>query len=157
MAGLPLLYYLSFDFNPINLRSPAVESVATYLDLRSDPNLGANAINVVLPKSGDVDKVADRLRKMPEVARVMTVQDFVPQDQDRKLTMIRGLARQLRPALQTEDDGASADRCAERRGAEEHGRYAHPTGRSGDRPRRRRSHPFGREPVEACAGRQGQA
>src|SRR5689334_8263524 len=30
----PLLYYLTFDFNPINLRSPAVESVATYLDLR---------------------------------------------------------------------------------------------------------------------------
>jgi hopanoid biosynthesis associated RND transporter like protein HpnN len=103
LAGLPLLFYLSFDFNPINLRSPEVESVATYLDLRSDPNLGANAINVVLPKSGDAEKAAERLRKMPEVARVMTVQDFVPQDQDRKLSMIHGLARQLRPVLQTED------------------------------------------------------
>ena len=50
LAGLPLLFYLSFDFNPINLRSPAVESVATYLDLRSDPNVGANAINVLLPE-----------------------------------------------------------------------------------------------------------
>ncbi|MBN8935504.1 MAG: MMPL family transporter, partial [Rhizobiales bacterium] len=29
IAGLPLLYYLTFDFNPINLRSPKVESVAT--------------------------------------------------------------------------------------------------------------------------------
>ena len=47
LAGLPLLFYLSFDFNPINLRSPSVESVATYLDLRSDPNVGANAINAV--------------------------------------------------------------------------------------------------------------
>ena len=36
-AGLPLLYWLQFDFNPINLRSPKVESVATFLDLRSDP------------------------------------------------------------------------------------------------------------------------
>ena len=36
-AGLPLLYFLQFDFNPLNLRSPKVESVATFLDLRSDP------------------------------------------------------------------------------------------------------------------------
>ena len=49
IAGSPLLYYLTFDFNPINLRSPTVESVATFLDLRTDPTLGANAINVVLP------------------------------------------------------------------------------------------------------------
>ncbi len=34
IAGLPLLYWLHFDFNPINLRSAKVESVATYLDLR---------------------------------------------------------------------------------------------------------------------------
>ena len=34
LGGLPLLYYLQFDFNPMNLRSPKVESIATYLDLR---------------------------------------------------------------------------------------------------------------------------
>jgi hopanoid biosynthesis associated RND transporter like protein HpnN len=103
LAGLPLLHYLSFDFNPVNLRSPAVESVATFLDLRSDPNVGANSINVVLPNSNDVAKVADQLRKIPEVGGVTTVQDFVPESQDRKLAMIRGLARQLGPSLQSED------------------------------------------------------
>ena len=40
LGGLPLLYYLQFDFNPMNLRSPKVESVATFLELRSDPNAG---------------------------------------------------------------------------------------------------------------------
>src|SRR5205807_4542410 len=30
LAGLPLLYFLRFDFNPINLRSPRVESIATF-------------------------------------------------------------------------------------------------------------------------------
>ncbi len=71
LGGSPLLYYLTFDFNPINLRSPAVESVATFLDLRTDPTLGANAINVVLPNSSsDVAKVAERLRKIPEVDKV---------------------------------------------------------------------------------------
>ena len=36
VLGLPLLYFLQFDFNPMNLRSAKVESVATYLDLRRD-------------------------------------------------------------------------------------------------------------------------
>src|SRR4029079_13954298 len=47
VAGLPLLYFLCFYLNPINLRSPKVESIATFLDLRKDPNTGANAINVL--------------------------------------------------------------------------------------------------------------
>src|ERR1700693_1593081 len=47
IAGLPLLYFLRFDFNPMNLRSATVESVATYLDLRRDPATGANSINLL--------------------------------------------------------------------------------------------------------------
>src|SRR6266446_7077705 len=49
LGGLPLLYNLQFDFNPINLRSTKVESIATYLDLRRDPTAGASAIDVVVP------------------------------------------------------------------------------------------------------------
>jgi predicted RND superfamily exporter protein len=37
VAGLPLLYFMKFDFNPINLRNSQVESIATFLDLRKDP------------------------------------------------------------------------------------------------------------------------
>ena len=52
IAGLPLLYFLRFDFNPMNLRSATVESVATYLDLRRDPATGANSINVLVRLGG---------------------------------------------------------------------------------------------------------
>ena len=44
LAGIPLLFHLQFDFNPINLRSSKVESISTYLDLRSDPATGASTI-----------------------------------------------------------------------------------------------------------------
>ena len=37
LAGSPLLYFLTFDFDPIHLRSTAVELVATFLELRGDP------------------------------------------------------------------------------------------------------------------------
>ena len=103
LAGIPLLFHLTFDFNPINLRSPKVELVATYLDLRSDPNVGANAINLMLPDASNVAKTTAELRKIPEVDRIWTVQDFVPDNQERKLPIIRELARKLRPRLQAED------------------------------------------------------
>jgi uncharacterized protein len=99
IGGLPLLYYLQFDFNPINLRNPKVESIATFLDLRNDANIGANSVNVLAPSLPAAVAAAERLAKVPEVERTMTLQSFVPSDQDKKLAAIRALGRQVRPAL----------------------------------------------------------
>src|SRR5260370_11137030 len=65
IAGLPLLYFLRFDFNPINLRSPKVESIATFLDLRQAPNTGANAINLRTNSEADATKIPPRLENRP--------------------------------------------------------------------------------------------
>jgi hopanoid biosynthesis associated RND transporter like protein HpnN len=102
IGGLPLLYHLNFDFNPINLRSPKVESIATYLELRNDPNIGANSVNVLLPSLTEAARAAERLAKLPEVAGVRTLHAFVPQDQERKLPLIRELADGLDPFLQSD-------------------------------------------------------
>jgi uncharacterized protein len=102
LGGLPLLYYLKFDFNPMNLRSPKVESIATYLELRNDPNIGTNSVNVLLPNLQEAAAAAERLSKLPEVARVRTLQSFVPQDQERKLPAIQQLAEGLEPFFEPE-------------------------------------------------------
>ncbi len=99
IAGLPLLYFLHFDFNPMNLRSPKVESIAAYLDLRRDPNAGVNSVNVLAPSVAAADEAAQRLRALPEVDRVMTIADFVPADQAEKLAMIAQAATVLDPVL----------------------------------------------------------
>jgi len=99
VAGLPLLYFLRFDFNPINLRSPKVESIATFLDLRKDPNTGANAINVMTNSDEDARKIQARLEKVPEVLRAMSLESFVPEDQPAKLKLIAQGAKVLDPAL----------------------------------------------------------
>jgi len=99
IAGLPLLYFLRFDFNPINLRSPKVESIATFLDLRKDPNTGANAINVMTNSDADAKKIAERLEKLPEVLSVRWLDSFVPEDQPAKLKLIAQGAKVLNPAL----------------------------------------------------------
>src|SRR5437868_14821071 len=88
LGGLPLLYYLQFDFNPINLRNPHVESIATFLDLRRDPITGANAISVLAPDLAGSRPIAERLSKVPEVSLVRTLDYFVPTDQDEKLVAI---------------------------------------------------------------------
>jgi uncharacterized protein len=110
VAGLPLLYFLRFDFNPINLRNPKVESIATFLDLRKDPNTGANAINVMTNSDADARKIADKLTKLPEVLGVRWLESFVPEDQPAKLKLIAQGAKVLNPALNPDSiDPAPSD------------------------------------------------
>ncbi len=99
VAGLPLLYWLRFDFNPMDLRSPKVESVATYLALKNDPNSGANDIAVLAPSLAAADRIAQTLKGLPEVARVTTLSSFIPDHQPEKLALIGNAAKVLGPLL----------------------------------------------------------
>jgi hopanoid biosynthesis associated RND transporter like protein HpnN len=88
VLGLPLLAGLRFDFNPINLRAMDTESVATLLDLMNDPETSPNTIDILGNDSSGVSTMVERLRKLPEVGRVVSLQSFVPEDQDAKLALI---------------------------------------------------------------------
>jgi uncharacterized protein len=105
-----LLYFMKFDFNPMNLRNPNAESIATYLDLRKDPNTGANAINVLTHSESEAKAIEAKLEKLPEVARVMSLDSFVPEDQPAKLKLIAQGAKVLGPALNPDQiDAAPTD------------------------------------------------
>jgi len=99
VSGLPLLYWVRFDFNPVNLRSPKVESVATYLELKTDPESGANDIGVLEPSLAAADQLAEKLRALPQVARVVTLSTFIPDHQSEKLALIQTTAATLNAAL----------------------------------------------------------
>jgi hopanoid biosynthesis associated RND transporter like protein HpnN len=101
IGGLPLLYDLKFDSDPINLRNPKSESIATYRDLSRDPdtNANANAIEVLAPSIADARTVAARLSKLPEVSHAMTLESFVPDQQQEKLPIIREAATALESAF----------------------------------------------------------
>ena len=110
LAGLPLLYFMKFDFNPMNLRNARAESIATFLDLRKDPNTGANAINVMTTSEADAKKIESRLEKVPEVLSVRSLENFVPEDQPAKLKLIAQGAKILNPALNPDSiDAAPSD------------------------------------------------
>ena len=99
LAGTPLLLNLPFDSNPMHLRSPKVESIATYLDLIRDPATSPNAIDVLAPTIDAVPALVARLSKLDTVAKTIDIDTFVPRDQDAKLATIRDAAGLLAPSL----------------------------------------------------------
>ncbi|MGA2486120.1 MAG: MMPL family transporter [Roseiarcus sp.] len=99
VAGLPLLHWLSFDFNPINLQSPKTESIATYLELSRDPSTDTNAIQVLAPSLEQGNAIGARVSKLPEVSHVVTLSSFIPEDQAEKLPVIQNAANKLAAAF----------------------------------------------------------
>jgi hopanoid biosynthesis associated RND transporter like protein HpnN len=95
-ALLPLLH---FDFNPIHLRSASVESVATLIDLISDPDHSSNTIEAIRPDLATADQLAAKVRALPEVFDVRTLSSFVPADQPAKIAVIADAANLLDLAL----------------------------------------------------------
>ncbi len=88
ILGLPLLGGLRFDVNPLNLRAQDSESVSTVLDLMKDPDLTPTSIEVLKGNLAEALPVAERLRQLPDVGQVLTLQSFIPQDQEAKLALI---------------------------------------------------------------------
>ncbi len=99
LGASPLLYWLQFDFNPMNLRNRQVESVATYLDISKDPEIAGRTAEILAPSLQVADATAKTLGALPEVARAMTLSSFIPEDQDAKLDAIKKTADELREEL----------------------------------------------------------
>ncbi|HEX3429701.1 MAG TPA: MMPL family transporter [Rhizomicrobium sp.] len=96
----PLLIFLRFDFNTLHLENPKSPPVAAFLELRRDPAMAANAVDVVSPNLEAANADAQRLATLPEVAQTQTLTSLVPADQKTKLRLIHEVAAKLRPALQ---------------------------------------------------------
>jgi hopanoid biosynthesis associated RND transporter like protein HpnN len=88
ILGLPLLGGLRFDSNPLDLRSRETESVSTLLDLMRDPDTSPNTIDILEPDLASASALAEKLRRLSEVAKVRTLESFVPKDQEAKLALI---------------------------------------------------------------------
>jgi hopanoid biosynthesis associated RND transporter like protein HpnN len=104
----PLLLFLPFDFNPLHLRSPKVESVATFLELRKDPQTGVNAVEIMAPSLDAANVIAQRLSELPQVSQTITLSSLVPGDQDAKLKLIAEAADAIDPSLNPKETNPPA-------------------------------------------------
>jgi len=87
-----LLPLVRFDFNPIHLRSSAVESVATYVDLTRDPDQSPNTLEVIRPTLAAADQLAANFRTDPTVYSARTLSSFIPTGQPEKIALIADAA-----------------------------------------------------------------
>jgi hypothetical protein len=83
--------------------------MATYLDLRRDPNAGVNSVDVQTASLDAAREVAERLSKLPEVDRALTLDSFIPADQPQKLAAIADAAKALQPAFNATRRAAPTD------------------------------------------------
>ncbi|SJZ82627.1 hypothetical protein SAMN02745126_02450 [Enhydrobacter aerosaccus] len=95
-----LLPMVRFDFNPLDLKSPKSESMMTLQALSSDPDWTPNAINVLAPSLPKSVALARLLDGLPEVSRTVTLESFIPSQQEEKLALIHNAASQVGPALE---------------------------------------------------------
>ena len=88
VVSLALMAFVRFDSNPLDLRSPKVESVSTLFDLMKNPQTSPNTIDVPALSLTDADAVAARIAQEPLVAQTLTLSSFVPDQQQQKLALI---------------------------------------------------------------------
>jgi hopanoid biosynthesis associated RND transporter like protein HpnN len=99
VVSIALLPLVRFDFDPLNLKSPTVESMTTLRALAADPDRTPYAINVLAPSSGEAQALAQRLRALPEVSNVVTLQSLLPTQQAEKLEAVADAAAVIEPAF----------------------------------------------------------
>jgi hopanoid biosynthesis associated RND transporter like protein HpnN len=88
LLGVASLWFVRFDFNPLHLRNPHGEAMATLAELMADPDRDPNTIDILAPNLPAAQTLAAKLSGLPEVGHAITAASFVPDDQAPKLASI---------------------------------------------------------------------
>ncbi|HYB98883.1 MAG TPA: MMPL family transporter [Candidatus Limnocylindrales bacterium] len=89
LASLLTLPFIRFNYNLLDLRDPATESVQTFEDLLARPGSTPWIIDVVTPSLAEARVLASRIAQLEEVAAVRTIDDYVPAQQEEKLETLQ--------------------------------------------------------------------
>jgi hopanoid biosynthesis associated RND transporter like protein HpnN len=123
VAGFALSPRMTFDFNPLHLKDPQAESMATMLDLMRDPLRTPYEAELLAPDIKTATEIAAKLKQLPEVYAVITAQSLVPQDQKDKIAILADLNDlmalslepvSVAPAPSDDEVRAALRHCAER-------------------------------------------
>ena len=93
IASLWSLPRLRFDPNVINMRDPSTESVQAFNDLLAQAGTASPwFVNSVARNLEEASERAARFRAHDQVDRAITLEDYIPADQDLKLEIIEDVA-----------------------------------------------------------------
>lgn len=88
------------DFNPIDLRDPNSESVRAFRSLLQSKDTSPLTLTILADSEAQTAELQRQLEQLPSVDTTVSIRDFVPNDQARKIAILDDLALVLGPQLQ---------------------------------------------------------
>src|SRR5258708_12054214 len=67
--------------------------------MQGNPETSGNDAEMLATSLDEANSTAKRLAALPEVSRMLTLSNFIPDDQDEKIAAIKSAAHDLGPAL----------------------------------------------------------
>src|SRR6516162_9975500 len=106
--GVILLPWLRFDADPLHTKNPNTEAMQTLYDLGDSPLTNPFTIDILAPNASTALTLAEKLKSLPLVSGVVSINSFVPEDQQTKLALIADAATLIGPSLSPRDPGGPA-------------------------------------------------
>jgi hopanoid biosynthesis associated RND transporter like protein HpnN len=91
--------WLQFDSDPLDTKNPNTEAMRTLRDLINNPLTNPYTIDVLAPNAKAADELTPRLEALPTVSGVISINSFVPGNQQQKLAVIADANTILAPTL----------------------------------------------------------
>ena len=97
LAALVILPQVRFDYNLLNMQDPRGDAVRAFRELLAEAEDSPWHAIALAKERKEAEYLAQRLAKLPEVSKVVTIQDFVPSEQEEKLLLIEEMALTMGP------------------------------------------------------------
>ncbi|MCL2760632.1 MAG: MMPL family transporter [Desulfuromonadales bacterium] len=104
LLSLYPLYKISFDYNLMNLQAKGLESVIYARKLMTSKENAGYFVVGTANSSEDAAKLTKKLEALPTVDHVVSMNTFIPEDQDKKLDMLQKLSKTLSDVKPAEYD-----------------------------------------------------
>src|SRR6185312_3352396 len=79
---------LTFDSDPLHTKNPNTEAMRTLQDLIDNPLTNPYTIDILAPNVDAARALIPKLKALPTVQNVISIESFVPEDQQPKLALI---------------------------------------------------------------------
>jgi hopanoid biosynthesis associated RND transporter like protein HpnN len=119
VVALAALPQVRFDYNLLNLQDPKGKALQTFRELLADAEHSPWQAVALADSPTEAQRLAQRLAALPEVSKVVTMLDFIPEDQQEKLFLIEELALTMGPIAFSAPSGGHRSEAASIRQREE--------------------------------------
>ena len=116
VAAFAILPQVRFDYNLLNMQDPRGDAVQAFRELLAKAEDSPWHSIVLANERTEAERLAENLARLPEVSKVVTINDFVPSEQDEKLLLIEDMALTTGPiTISTKAESAAGDITARQR------------------------------------------